>query len=413
LIPLESKASFSSPLAPGVEPAPQIAPAAQTLTDPITFLIYSPYPRYSGGRENWLYNLSSRLLRRGRSVTVISHASSRRVFYPPVPGLRIERLPSIRYFDHVFLWMNRFLLGLPTAFDLLVFYPSLAAWHLSRTRPKVLVCMNSIPEGLAAAIARRPYTVSVRGDVPKELSRGFKLYEWVLASLERRVLRRAVRVLANGNDTRDRLWQQGIAAEVVPNGVDLARFRSADTTSAIVDQLVAAAAGRPVISVVGTLRPIKGSEQAIFCAAELKKAGASFLMAMVGKGAVSHYHRLAQSRQIDDVVWFSGETKDVPAILKHTDVFLALSGGSGFSMAVLEAMAAGVAVVALDSPVYSQLLTDGVNGLLAPAAELPAACLKLLRDREMRRRLGAEAALAAETFDWELVANRLLTALAL
>jgi glycosyltransferase involved in cell wall biosynthesis len=379
----------------------------------ITFLVYSPYPRYSGGRENWLHNVGRALSHRGQAVSVVSLASNRRVFYAPVAGVEFVSLPSVRYFDRAFFWINRIGLGLPRILDTLVLYPLTAAWYLARRKPKVLVCMNSIPEGMAAALARRPYFVSVRGDVPAEMAHGFKLYERLLRRLERRVLRRALRVLANGPDTQDRLARDGIVSTLVPNGVDLARFRSPQASSASAQAMMAAAAGRPVIAVVGTLRPIKGTDLAIECAVELKRSAVPFLMAMVGKGDVEHYRGFAQSKDVDDAVWFAGETSDVPAILRHTDVFLGLSGGSGLSMAVLEAMAAGVAVVALDSPVYTQLIQDGVNGRLAStSAELARACVVLLNDPELGRRLGAEGSLTADRYDWRLVADRLFSVLA-
>lgn len=379
--------------------------------EPITFLIYSPYPRYSGGRENWLYNLSGKLVQSGTPVTVVSHASRRRQFYPDVPGVEVVSLPSIRYFDQFFLWFNRFGVGLPTLFDVLIAYPLIAAWHLLHTRPKSLICMNSIPEGLAATLAGVPFTVSVRGDVPAEMSRGFKVDEQLLARLERWVLGRAQRVLANGKDTRDRLMRRGIESVVVPNGVDLARFRAPDADSDVARRMLAAANGRPVIAVVGTLRAVKGSRSAIECAVELKGLGVRFMMAMVGKGAIDHYRRIVQSRGVDDVVWFSGETKDVPSVLRHADVFLAVSGGSGLSMAVLEAMAAGKPVVALDSPVYTQLIEDGVNGVLAAPQDLALACRDLLRDPDRQHSIGAKAARTADQFDWPLVAARLSAAL--
>lgn len=398
---LESEARSAS--------TPSAAPVSTS--EPITFLIYSPYPRYSGGRENWLYNLSAALLLRGQAVTVVSHASRRRQFYPEVPGVKLVTLPSIRYFDQFFLWFNRLGIGIPTLVDVLVVYPLIASWHLLRARPKSLVCMNSIPEGLAATLAGVPFTVSVRGDVPAEMSRGFRVYETLLARLERWVLARATRVLANGKDTRDRLARREIASEVVPNGVDLARFRSPGPDSDAALRMVEAANGRPVIAVVGTLRAVKGSRSAIECAVELKRLGANFMMAMVGKGAVDYYRRIVQARGVDDVVWFSGETRDVPSMLRHADVSLAVSGGSGLSMAALEAMAAGKAIVALDSPVYTQLIDDGVNGVLAAPQDLALACRDLLRDPEREHRLGAAAARTADDYDWPLVAGRLLRAM--
>lgn len=325
--------------------------------------------------------------------------------------MTLVRLPSIRYFDQVFLWVNRFGVGLPTLVDVLIVYPLIAAWHLLQTRPRSLVCMNSIPEGLAATIAGVPFTVSVRGDVPAEMSRGFKVDEKLLARLERWVLGRATRVLANGKDTQDRLTRRGITSEVVPNGVDLARFRAAAEDSDAARRMVEAARGRPIIAVVGTLRAVKGSRSAIECAVELKRLGVDFMMAMVGKGAVDYYRRIVEARGVGDVVWFSGETRDVPSVLRHADVFLAVSGGSGLSMAVLEAMAAGKAIVALDSPVYTQLIDDGVNGLLAAPQHLAVACRDLLDDPDRRRRIGGDAARTADDYDWPLVANRLTEAM--
>jgi glycosyltransferase involved in cell wall biosynthesis len=373
----------------------------------LTFLIYSPYPRYSGGRENWLYNLTGVLSRAGVGVTVISHATNRRPFYPPVAGARLVLLRSVRYFDRPFYWLNRITLGLARLIDTLIIYPWIAARGLAREKPELLICMNSIPEGLAAVLAKQPFMVSVRGDVPAEL-RPRWLLERPMRSLERWILRRSIHVLANGFDTQARLKENGIESVVVPNGVDPARFRTPGADESAARTMLQAAAGRPVISVVGTLRPIKGTDDAIACARELKQAGGSFLMALVGKGEERRYRRAVTANQVEDVVSVLGETKDVPAILRHTDVFLALSGGSGMSMAVLEAMAAGVAVVALDTPVYRQLITHDVNGVLASPPDVAASCLRLLRDGDLRRRLGQAGARTADGYGWDRVADRLL-----
>lgn len=373
--------------------------------------MYSPYPRYSGGRENWLYNLSRTLVRRGVGVTIISHASNREPFYPLVDGVVLAQVPSIRYLDRAFFWANRLTLGLARALDMFLVYPLTAALKLARTKPVVLVCMNSIPEGLSAAIARRRYFVSVRGDVPSEVARSVGVIERPLRALERWVLRRAVRVLANGPDTQDRLRREGVESTVVPNGVDLQRFRSR-VDNDMSGRLVLAAKGRPIIAVVGTLRPVKGTDDAIACAVELKRLGCAFLMAMVGKGDEAHYRRLAGSNDVDGAVEFFGETDEVPAVLQHADVFLALSRGSGLSMAVLEAMAAGVAVVAIDSPVYRPLIEHEVNGLLGGSpADLAKCCARMLQDADLRRRLGQQAAHTADAYDWNSVADRFLNVL--
>jgi len=390
-----------------ISAAPTTVTATAGIRSRITFLIYSPYPRYSGGRENWLYNLTGVLSRVGVPVTIVSRASNRRPFYPAVDGVTVVLMRSIRYFDEAFFWINRASLGLARLIDMLIVYPLTASRKLARDQPEVLVCMNSVPEGLAAMIARTPFVVSVRGDVPAEM-RPRWLLERPMRALERRVLRRATRVLANGFDTQARLKAEGIESVVVPNGVDIDRFRSAEGDEAAVEPLITAAHGRPVIAVVGTMRPIKGTDEAIAVAGELKNVAPDFLMALVGKGEEARYRRMVHSAGVEDVVTVLGETRDVPGVLRHTDIFLALSGGSGMSMAVLEAMAAGLAIVALDTPVYRQLITHGVNGLLAAPPDVALACRRLLRDAELRRGLGAAAARSADPYGWDRVAETLL-----
>jgi glycosyltransferase involved in cell wall biosynthesis len=76
------------------------------------------------------------------------------------------------------------------------------------------------------------------------------------------------------------------------------------------------------------------------------------------------------------------------------------------SMSALEAMAAGVPVVARDSPAYRQLINDGHAGLLASTpTELADRCLRLLRDPELARGLGRAAQAVARDYDWPRIAD--------
>src|SRR5205809_788163 len=202
-----------------------IEAAGSTTGDPVTFLIYSPFPKYSGGRENWLHNLAPHLKESGRPVRVIAYATDRAPFHAvEQSGIRVAALPSVRYFYDAFRLVNRLTLGLLKYLDIFFFYPMVAAIYLAATRPRNLVCMNPIPEGMVALLAGVPYVVSVRGEVSKGLSHPFTFLERPLAWLERQVLRRARKVLANGRDTQQRLAGSGIASTVVPNGVDFRRF---------------------------------------------------------------------------------------------------------------------------------------------------------------------------------------------
>ncbi len=371
-------------------------------SDQLTFLIYSPFPKYSGGRENWLHNLAPHLKKRGKTVRVIAIATNRAPFYSlEQSGIELVALPSARYFYGAFILLNRISLGLLKYLDFFFFYPLIAGIYLARTRPPSLICMNPIPEGMVARMARVPYVVSVRSDVAKGLAAPYSFLIRPFRSLEIRVLRRATKVLANGKDTQARLAESAITSTVVPNGVALERFSKPYPGDSLVADLERKANGRPVISFIATLQAIKGASDAIDCAAELKMRGAQFLLAMVGKGDPGQFKRRAESLGLEGWVEFLGETNAVPAVLQRSSIFLGLSLENGMSMSTLEAMAASVPVVARDVPTYSGLLGSS-------PAQIADCCLRLLRDPDEARTLAGRAQAAARNYDWPRVADILL-----
>ena len=382
----------------------------ESTADQLTFLIYSPFPKYSGGRENWLHNIAPHLRKRGTTVRAIALGTDRAPFYSlEQSGIEVVALPSARHFYRAFILLNRISLGLLNYLDIFVVYPLIAGIYLARARPPGLICMNPIPEGMVARLARVPYIVSVRGDVAKGLAGPYRFLIRPLQWLEIQVLRRARKVLANGQDTQERLRNSGVASTVVPNGVAFERFSKPYPAEAFVAELRRKAKGRPVISFIATMQAIKGASDAIDCAAELKARGAEFLLAMVGKGDPGQFRRRAQILGLDGWVEFLGESDAVPGVLQYSSVFLGLSLENGMSMSTLEAMAAGLPVVARDVLTYRQLIDNERSGLLGSnPAELADCCLRLLRNPDEARTLAARAQAAARNYDWPKVADKLL-----
>jgi glycosyltransferase involved in cell wall biosynthesis len=220
-------------------------------------------------------------------------------------------------------------------------------------------------------------------------------------------------VLSNGRDTQERLSSEGIASTVVPNGVDVARFAQAIPAGDLGRELVQRAAGRPIIAFIATMDEIHGVNDAIDCAVQLKAMEAGFLLAMVGKGDVSAFRERAMTLGLAGSIEFMGEAESVLDVLQLSSMFLGLSRGNGMSMSALEAMAAGVPIVARDALTYRQLIEDDVSGLLETGpAELAAGCLRLLREPETARRLATAAQAAVREYDWQKVADVFLAELA-
>jgi glycosyltransferase involved in cell wall biosynthesis len=104
-----------------------------------------------------------------------------------------------------------------------------------------------------------------------------------------------------------------------------------------------------------------------------------------------------------DQVELLGARRDVSDLLARSDVFVLSSRSEGFPVSILEAMAAGLPVVATDVGGVAEAVVDGATGILVPAADphsLGGALERLLADDELRRRLGdAGRARALRLFD--------------
>jgi len=110
------------------------------------------------------------------------------------------------------------------------------------------------------------------------------------------------------------------------------------------------------------------------------------------------------SAGLEETIWFAGDREDVPALLAAMDLFLLPSLGEGISNTVLEAMAAGLPVIATRVGGNPELVVEGETGHLVPVgdpAALAAAMLPLLEDGARRRALGeAGRQSVRERFDW-------------
>ena len=98
--------------------------------------------------------------------------------------------------------------------------------------------------------------------------------------------------------------------------------------------------------------------------------------------------------------------EELPPIHAACDLYLGPStGGESFGIVLVEAMAAGLPVVASDTPGYDEVVTDEGLGLLVPPrdpAALAAAAARVLDDAELAGRLHAAGPVRARDFDWSV-----------
>jgi glycosyltransferase involved in cell wall biosynthesis len=241
--------------------------------------------------------------------------------------------------------------------------------------------------GLSAAVLARVPTVATVQLVPSfEPDRAARLQLRVLAAGVDRYIA-VSEDIARELSTRFRWPARKI--EVVPNAVDVERFQRRRS-----DDLRAELSGGrdlPIVLTCARLDDQKGHPVLFRAAAEIPDA----IFALAGDGPLRGELEAEVARLgLGDRVVFLGRRSDVPDLLAACDVFALPSLYEGTSLAVLEAMAAGRAVVSSSIGGTDELIEDGVSGLLvAPgdATALGGAIERLLGDPELRASMAARA----------------------
>ena len=210
----------------------------------------------------------------------------------------------------------------------------------------------------------------------------------------------------------------GISATVVRNGVDLDRYRSADRRLAAALRESTGAGGRPLVLTVGGIEPRKGSDTLVRAIALMRRGGHDPVLAVVGGHSFQDYRAyrdrvfallpdLGLTVGRDVVLLGTVADAELPAWFAAADVFAFPSTKEGWGLAVLEAMSAGLPVVASDLPVFREYLRPDRDALLVPVgdpAALAGALTSVIRDPCLGQRLSAEAQVMAATFTWTATA---------
>jgi sugar transferase (PEP-CTERM/EpsH1 system associated) len=152
--------------------------------------------------------------------------------------------------------------------------------------------------------------------------------------------------------------------------------------------------GRPPRAVhVARLNRVKDQGSLLRAAREVADRLPGFTLDMVGDGPMhDDIHALAAELGLGDVVRFHGFRDDVGAVLAESDLFVLSSLSEGISITLLEAMAAGLPVIATDVGGNREVVVHGETGALVPAGvpvALAEAMLRVLTDPAAARRMGA------------------------
>jgi len=427
-------------------------------------MINYEFPPIGGGGGNVTYYISKNLARGGHDVCVITSQFRCLPKYekigfqiPPNPpfqrggtedvplskgegkeeplskgetyGFEVHRVPVLRKNPNVC-----------SVHEMLTFVVSASLYSLrlvKKFRPNIVHTFFGVPSGPVAYLLKKvyslPYVVFLGGrDVPRPNSDPpfYRLMYGILAPAIRSIWGNAKAVVACSNGLRGLAlrWLNGSFAlpvemcrdtacrvstcssmkiHVIPDGVDLSRFRPVEK-NANSDATVK-------ILTIGRLIPRKGFDCLIQSLPEvMKMVRKDFSVEIVGDGPLrGELTRLIEQLGVSDKVVLAGTVpyEQLAEKYQQADVFVLSSQAEGMPLVVLEAMASGLPIIASGVQGVEDVVKEGVNGYLFPPDDhriLSQYLAAVINDDTTRLQMGRESVKIVQEYDWANITEQYL-----
>ena len=147
---------------------------------------------------------------------------------------------------------------------------------------------------------------------------------------------------------------------------------------------------------VGRVNPIKGHETLIKGIPEIRAKFPETVFVVIGGGDY-----ITTLKSISNDVIFLGMRSNVPELMKDLDVFVLASWDEPFGLVTVEAMAAGIPIVATNTGGTLEIIINEETGLLIPpkdASKLAQAIIRMLTDAELSKRVRTNEVIRAKSF---------------
>lgn len=356
--------------------------------------VYAPH--LGGGTEAVIKHLAERLANRGHQVGVATLDGDGCARSERMHSVDVFRLPSVD--------LTR-LLRLQFTFALA--WPFWLGSIVRRLRPDVVNAQNlffftTLPAIIVARLLRIPIVLTLQVHSLAGLSGMVgalcRLYEQTLGRIAVRLASHTVCVGPSVADYFEELGGKAERSTIILNGVDPGRFAPTHRPR-----------GGTAVLYVGRLVDNKGAFEFARAARAVTARWPDVEFWMAGDGPLHQgIERLVAGACR---IRLLGQRGDVSELMKQACVFVRPSRSEGLSLAILEAMASGLPVVASDIPGNRDLICHGENGYLVDPSspdQIAAAIEKLLGDPGLRERLGtAGRARVLQLTSWELATDRL------
>lgn len=344
------------------------------------------YPRV-GGIEYAINALARHLQERGHTVHVVTRSYTGYVDEPALPVVRIPgyciaaRLASPWGYWRLYRWLTA------AQYDVL---------HV---------------HGLDSAMSAMVLLLAKRLQVPVVVTNhsaiGVHRWRGVMLRLGRRLLRDCAAVIAVSSvvarDTR--LMVEHSRLYLIANGVDVY------SPNGPLESFTLHRAGQTMITTVARMTGKKDLDLLLTAARRVVDQHPEAYFVLVGDGPERPQLQTQAARMgLQDRVLFTGTVsrETVFAILKQSAIFVLPCRNEAFGIAILEAFAVGLPVIAMRQSGAADIITHGVTGLLTEdAAGIATELVRLLEDTPFAKTIAGNAIEAVKQFQWSVIAQEI------
>jgi len=199
---------------------------------------------------------------------------------------------------------------------------------------------------------------------------------------------------------------------IIPSGVVLDEYLEKDENRDLFRKSLGFGRDDKVVGFIGRFEEVKGPDRFIEVANLLKKKDKNLRFLMVGDGSMKdQLIEKVMAYGLTDSITFTGWRKDIPQLMKAMDVFVLTSRNEGQGRVLVEAMACELPIVAMKSGGVSEVVEEGITGLLTTSGDIEAtsyATSRLLTNPDRAEAMGEHGKVRAmEYFSVDVMIKRL------
>jgi glycosyltransferase involved in cell wall biosynthesis len=337
------------------------------------------FPPDIGGPATYVEKLATSLTAKGFEVQVITYSNSDGESY----NFSVERISRRYPWRHFSYLLKLFKLGM---------------------RCDLLYAQNVTSAGLpslfVSKILGKRMVLKIVGDAAWEQGKGY------LGVIQKCVARHAYSVIVPSRYLKERITSWGVNKDKITVIYNAVEAGSSINLSKDQAKKKIGITGDIILS-IGRLAPWKGFSDLIDLMPDLLKKNDSFRLIIAGEGDDrKNLENKIKDLEVNNEVKMTGSLphSQMPLYFKAADIFVLNSGYEGLSHVILEAMQAGLPIIASDEGGNPELIEEGFNGFLVKygdQGELRQAILKIWKNKDLQEKFGQNSKIKIKDFTWE------------